>query len=46
MVQRSLRMAADADLERVEAKYDNGVLQLTVPRIKRPEYQAKRIEVL
>jgi len=45
LIQRSVRLAADADLDHIVAKYENGVLNLTVPRIKHPEFQAKKITV-
>jgi len=46
MVQRSIRLANDADLDHIQAKYENGVLQLNVPRIKRVEQPSKKIEIL
>jgi HSP20 family protein len=47
MVQRSLRLANDADLDHISAKYENGVLKLTVPRLKQQQEakQAKKIAV-
>lgn len=41
--QRSFTLPKSADSERVEAKFENGVLDITVA--KREEVQAKRIEV-
>lgn len=40
---RSLRLADTLDTENAEASFDNGVLNLTLP--KRPESQPKRIKV-
>jgi len=45
MVQRSIRLANDADLDHIDAKYENGVLVLNVPRMKRAEQPAKKIQV-
>jgi len=46
-VQRSVRLARDADLDRVEAKYENGVLSLNVPRKQLPaeESQFKKVQL-
>jgi len=44
-IQRSIRLARDADLDHIEAKYENGVLRLQVPREqeKEEENRAKKI---
>ena len=34
-VERSLRLASDADLDKINAKYENGVLKIAIPRIQR-----------
>jgi len=36
-IKRSIRLARDADLDHIEAKYENGVLHLQVPRKQEPE---------
>jgi len=46
-VQRSIRLARDADLDRVEAKYENGVLSMNVPRKQLPEEErTKKVQLL
>lgn len=44
-VQRSLRMPANAELDNVHAKYDNGVLFLEVPKKTNGSKDTKRIPV-
>ncbi|AZV47363.1 heat-shock protein Hsp20 [Nautilia sp. PV-1] len=41
--ERSFKLPADADSENIEAKYENGVLKLFIPRRKKPE--GKKIEI-
>ncbi len=42
-VRRSLTIPAGLDVEKIEANYKNGVLELKIPRL--PETQSRRIEV-
>ena len=41
--ERSFRLPPDADAENIEAKYENGVLKLFIPRKTKPE--GKKIEI-
>jgi len=41
--ERAFKLPADADLDNVEAKYENGVLNIFIPRKQKPE--GKKIEV-
>jgi len=41
--ERAFKLPADADLDNVEAKYENGVLKIFIPRKHKPE--GKKIEV-
>ncbi len=41
--ERSFKLPADADSENIEAKFENGVLKLSIPRRKKPE--GKKIEI-
>ena len=41
--ERAFKLPADADLDNVEAKYENGVLKIFIPRKQKPE--GKKIEV-
>jgi len=41
--ERSFKLPADADAENIEAKYENGVLKLFIPRKTKPE--GKKIEI-
>ncbi|ACM93215.1 heat shock protein Hsp20 [Nautilia profundicola AmH] len=41
--ERSFKLPADADADNIEAKYENGVLVLYIPRRKKPE--GKKIEI-
>jgi len=41
--ERSFKLPADADLENIEAKYENGVLKIFIPRKQKPE--GKKIEI-
>jgi len=45
MVERKLRLAADAELDRIDAKYENGILRLTIPRSQKPDQMMKKITV-
>lgn len=45
MVQRTVRLAPDAELDRCEAQFDNGVLKLKVPRSKTAQTSAKKISI-
>lgn len=45
MVQRSFRLSDDADLDHVDAKFENGVLKLNVPRTKQQQRDMKKILV-
>lgn len=46
MVQRSFRLSKDADLDNIQAKFDNGVLKLNVPRVKKAENEeTKKITI-
>jgi len=42
-IHRSFRLPAGVDASKVEASYDNGMLEVTIPRA--PEAKAQRIEV-
>jgi len=47
-VQRSIRLSTDADVDNITAKYENGVLTLTIPRMpqqERKKQQAHKIQV-
>ena len=41
--ERSFKLPADADSDNIEAKYENGVLKLFIP--KRPKPEGKKIEI-
>jgi len=41
--ERSFKLPPDADAENIEAKYENGVLKLFIPRKTKPE--GKKIEI-
>tara|TARA_B100000029_G_C17541806_1_gene947002 strand:- start:1507 stop:1833 length:327 start_codon:yes stop_codon:yes gene_type:complete len=41
---RSLRVGRDIDSENIEAQHKNGVLRITLPKLK--ESQARKVEVL
>ncbi|GAB6074845.1 Hsp20/alpha crystallin family protein [Nautilia lithotrophica] len=41
--ERSFKLPADADADNIEAKYENGVLKLFIP--KRPKPEGKKIEI-
>ncbi len=41
--ERSFKLPSDADSENIEAKYENGVLKLFIP--KRPKPEGKKIEI-
>ena len=41
--ERSFKLPSDADSENIEAKFENGVLKLSIPRRKKPE--GKKIEI-
>jgi len=41
--ERAFKLPPDADLDNVEAKYENGVLKIFIPRKQKPE--GKKIEV-
>jgi len=41
--ERSFKLPVDADSENIEAKFENGVLKLFIPRRKKPE--GKKIEI-
>ena len=34
---RTVRLPRDADLSKIEAKYENGVLQLKIPKVMRTQ---------
>ena len=42
---RSFSLGENVDLENVDAKYDNGVLHIVVPKKEPTEKKAKEIEV-
>lgn len=44
-IQRALRMPDYANLDEINAKYDNGVLQLQVPKKEEAQKEAKRIDI-
>ncbi len=41
--ERSFKLPPDADLDNIEAKYENGVLKIFIPRKQKPE--GKKIEI-
>ncbi len=41
--ERSFTLPEDADPDKIEAKYDNGVLKLLIP--KRPESKSKKVKI-
>ncbi len=41
--ERSFKLPADADLDNIEAKYEDGVLKIFIPRKQKPE--GKKIEI-
>jgi len=41
--ERAFKLPADADLDNIEAKYEDGVLKIFIPKKQKPE--GKRIEV-
>ncbi len=41
--ERSFTLPEDADADKIEAKYDNGVLKLFIP--KRPESKSKKVKI-
>lgn len=43
-VRRTVRMPETADLDQIKAKYDNGVLQLSIPK-KEHERSRQRVSV-
>ena len=43
-VRRTVRMPETADLDQIKAKYDNGVLQLNIPK-KEDERPRQRVAV-
>ena len=43
-VRRTVRMPETADLDQIKAKYDNGVLQLSIPK-KEDERKSQRVLV-
>ena len=43
--QRVVPLPADVDLEHAEAKFDNGVLTLRLPKSEQPGSDARRIEI-
>ena len=42
---RAMRLPENADLSNVAAKYENGVLRMSVPKMEKPRETAKRIQV-
>jgi len=43
--QRTFRLPADADAEKVEANFSDGVLHLRIAKVQSPETSARKIEV-
>ncbi len=43
--QRTLSLPQDSDVDHIDAKMKNGVLDITIPRMTLPEKQVKQIEV-
>ena len=43
--QRSMRLPPGADLEGIEARFENGVLHVTVPKTEQAQQRTRRIEV-
>ncbi|WP_020585610.1 Hsp20/alpha crystallin family protein [Desulfobacter curvatus] len=43
--QRTLSLPADADESRVDARFKNGILKITIPRLKTPTSRVNQIEV-
>ena len=41
--ERAFKLPADADLDNIDAKYENGVLKIFIPRKSKPE--GKKIEI-
>jgi HSP20 family protein len=44
VAERSVRLPANADAEKVKAAYDNGILEITIP-LKAAESTAKRVPI-
>ena len=43
--QRTLSLPEDADKDKVKADFNNGVLNITIPRVALPENRVKQIEI-
>jgi HSP20 family protein len=42
---RKISLPESADIDRAEAKYENGVLKISIPKKELPEFKTKQIEV-
>ncbi len=44
--ERSLMLPDNVDLEKIEAKYDNGVLELIIPKVEPPKPKEINVEIM